>query len=283
MNEDPDNLVDPVVKRPPSRLRTRAGMVTAGVVIGLAAGGAMAASAASSTTGPGGNPAAPGAAAPGGGTAHAKPTAAGTVKSIASGSFTMTTSTTSDEVTVEVDSSTRYVAAGIATPGLSTLKVGTTVMVVGTKTTSTIDANLVGIGKPPKGVPTGQRPSAAPGMGQAPVVAGTVKSIGSTTFTLSTSTGKTYSVDVSGATKYVDTASSSASFADLKVGTAVGVFGTTDGSTVTASSVAIGAPPSGSAPNGAPPAGGPPQGAATDASGPSSSGPAGTSSSSGTA
>jgi preprotein translocase subunit YajC len=76
-----------------------------------------------------------------------------------------------------------------------------------------------------------------------------VKSVGDDTFAVSTQGGTTVTVDVSASTAYMEKGVTSPTFADIKVGTQVAVFGTETSGTITATSVGIGAPP-------APPAGG---------------------------
>ncbi len=84
-------------------------------------------------------------------------------------------------------------------------------------------------------------PAGMPDGGKPPAAVGTVKSVGSGTFTLTAPDGSTVTVDVSSSTNYRDPAVSSQSFADVTVGAHVAVFGTEASGTVTATSVAIGA------------------------------------------
>ena len=79
------------------------------------------------------------------------------------------------------------------------------------------------------------------GFGGAPPAAfGTVKSVGTDTFTLTAHDGTTVTVDVSSSTKYMEFGKASATLSDVTVGTQVVVFGTDTSNTVTATSVGIG-------------------------------------------
>jgi hypothetical protein len=86
--------------------------------------------------------------------------------------------------------------------------------------------------------------------GAPPVAVGTVKSVGDDTFTLTTASGSTVTVDVGSSTTYTDPGVSSATFANVTVGEHVAVIGTESSNTVTATKVLIGLPPSGMAPPG---------------------------------
>ena len=90
---------------------------------------------------------------------------------------------------------------------------------------------------------------------EAKVAFGTVKSVGSNTFTLTAHDGTTVTVDVSSSTTYKEFGKASASLADVSVGAQVVVFGTDTSNTVTATSVGIGGP--GNGPSGAFHPGGP--------------------------
>jgi len=68
---------------------------------------------------------------------------------------------------------------------------------------------------------------------------GTVRSVGSDSFVLNTSSGEV-TVDVSSSTSYVDRLVAVPSFADVKVGAAVSALGARNGSTLDASRVSIG-------------------------------------------
>ena len=102
-------------------------------------------------------------------------------------------------------------------------------------------------GSPPT---QGSRP---PGGGSPPTAVGTVASVGDGTFTLTTKSGTTETVDVSSNTTYVDHDVTSPSIADVTVGEHVAVFGTSTSGVITATGVAIGMPPNGG--RGAPPGG----------------------------
>ena len=88
------------------------------------------------------------------------------------------------------------------------------------------------VGHPPGG-PTGSPP----------VAVGRVKSVGDDTFTITTQSGATVTVNVSSSTTYRDPSVSSATLANVTVGEQVAVFGTESSDTVTATSVGIGNPP----------------------------------------
>ena len=181
------------------------------------------------------------------------PAAVGTVKSVGSGSFTLTTPS-GTTVTVDVDSSTSYLDPEKSSPSVADVTVGAHVAVFGTDTANTVTATKVAIGGPPNGAGTGRPPFG----GTPPAAVGTVKSVGSGSFTLTTPSGTTVTVDVDSSTSYLDPEKSSPSVADVTVGAHVAVFGTDTANTVTATKVAIGGPPNGAAgpPNGAPGPGG---------------------------
>jgi hypothetical protein len=73
-----------------------------------------------------------------------------------------------------------------------------------------------------------------------PAVFGTVATVGVNTFTVTTHEGSSVVVDVTTATTYRDRDVSSASFANVKAGEMVAVFGTKTSNTVSATSVGIG-------------------------------------------
>ena len=78
--------------------------------------------------------------------------------------------------------------------------------------------------------------------GTPPAAFGTVASVGSDSFTLTTHDGTTVTVHVGSSTSYVDQAVTSPSLSDVKVGAHVAVFGTDTANTVTATKVDIGGP-----------------------------------------
>lgn len=118
----------------------------------------------------------------------------------------------------------------------------------------------------------GGRGGLLPG-GKPPAAVGTVKSVGSDSFTLSTPNNAPVTVNVTSSTAYKDTGVSSPSISDVKTGEHVAVIGTSDNGTVTASTVLIGEPTSKPGARGLPgipgSAGGPPK------TGTPSNGPAG--------
>ncbi len=230
-----------------SQRRHRAFRVTtaAAVALGLAVSGGAIANAAStgsptSTSTPGA-PGGPGGHSPFGGT---PPTAMGTVASVGTNTFTLTTHD-GTTVTVDVSSTTTYLDRGVTSPTLSDVKVGDHVAVVGTDSSNTVTATKVAIGGPngPGGHGGPGGPGGHDGFGGTPPTAmGTVASVGTDTFTLTTHDGTTVTVDVSSATTYLDQGVTSPTLSDVKVGDHVAVFGTDSSNTVTATKVAIGGP-----------------------------------------
>ena len=75
-----------------------------------------------------------------------------------------------------------------------------------------------------------------------PAGVGTVASVGTTSFTLTTKAGATDTVNVSGATTYRERGVTTPSLANITVGEHVAVFGTLSSGVITATSVAIGMP-----------------------------------------
>ena len=71
---------------------------------------------------------------------------------------------------------------------------------------------------------------------------GTVATVGTNTFTLTSHDGTTVTVDVSDSTTYLDPGVTTPTVADVKVGSHVAVFGTDASNTVTATKVVIGGP-----------------------------------------
>jgi hypothetical protein len=78
-----------------------------------------------------------------------------------------------------------------------------------------------------------------------PTAQGTVKSVGTDTFTLATKSGTVVTVTVTSSTTYRDPGVTSASFATVAVGQKVAVVGTDTSDVVAATSVMIGSPPAG--------------------------------------
>jgi hypothetical protein len=75
-----------------------------------------------------------------------------------------------------------------------------------------------------------------------PTAFGTVATMGANTFTVTTHSGSKVTVDVTDATTYRDHDAISPSFANVKVGKMVAVFGAESSGTVAATSVGIGTP-----------------------------------------
>jgi hypothetical protein len=188
------------------------------------------------TTPPGGTTIPGGATNPRG--TRTRPAASGTVKSIDRGanSFVVTTATSST-VTVDVATSTTFASRGSAASSFAKLAVGQRVAVLGTTSGGVVHATSVIV------VPAGGSGGRFPGgFGGALGTFGSVKSVDAAknTFTLSSRSGTTVTVDVSATTKYTDLSGGAASFSSVTVGTRVAVTGTTTaGGTVDASGVAI--------------------------------------------
>jgi hypothetical protein len=172
----------------------------------------------------------------------------GTVKSIGSNSFTVTlrargigVGATGGTATVDVASSTAFRTSSGPTT-FSALKVGDNVGVASKSTSTPYTATTVTI--IPAGVGVGGGRGFGGGAFGRGGTFGTVASVESGSFTVQGrtrgSTGtSTVIVKVTSSTTYGDSGSTSASFADVKVGTRVLVVGTTSGSTLTATSVTI--------------------------------------------
>ena len=92
---------------------------------------------------------------------------------------------------------------------------------------------------------SGSQTNRPPFDGTPPAAVGTVKSVGTGTFTLTTPDGTTVTVNVGSSTTYLDHDVTSPSFGNATVGAHVAVFGTDTSNTVTATKVAVGAPPTG--------------------------------------
>jgi Domain of unknown function (DUF5666) len=84
-----------------------------------------------------------------------------------------------------------------------------------------------------------------PGGCTPPSAVGTVKSVGSDSFVVSTSQGSAVTVDVAASTRYMDQGVTDASLANVTVGEHVAIVGSTQDGAVTATNVMIGGPPSG--------------------------------------
>ncbi len=235
---------------PPFRHRRSVRITSAAALaLGLAVGGGAIANAATSTstsTQPPASEMGPHSDGPGGmgrfgGT---PPAAMGTVASVGTDSFTLT-ARDGTTVTVDVGSSTTYLDHDVTSPSLADVKVGDHVAVFGTDSAGTVTATKVAIGGPGgmgghDGHDGRGGPSGPGGMGGTPPAAmGTVASVGSDSFTLTTRDGTTVTVDVSSSTSYLKFGSTSAALGDVTVGAHVAVFGTDTANTVTATKVGI--------------------------------------------
>ncbi len=228
-----------------SQKRRRGVRVTtaAAVALGLAlGGGAVAGAATSSATPPTGSSSHSGRPPFGG----SPPAAVGTVKSVGTDTFTLT-DRDGTTVTVNVGTTTTYRDPGVTSPTLANVTVGEHVAVFGTDASNTVTATSVAIGDPSgsgRG-PGGWGGPGGPGGGSPPAAMGTVKSVGTDTFTLTDRDGTTVTVNVGATTTYRDPGVTSPTLANVTVGEHVAVFGTDTSNTVTATSVGIGSPPAG--------------------------------------
>ncbi len=177
---------------------------------------------------------------PGGhlGSGGTPPAAFGIVASVGTNTFTLTT-LDGASVTVDVSGTTTYLDPGVTTPTIADVKVGDHVAVFGTGTNNTVAATKVAIGGP--GGPGGHQGWG----GTNPAAFGTVASVGTNTFTVTSPDGTNVTVGVGSSTSYMEFGKTSASVADVTVGARVVVFGTHANNTVTATKVGIGSPPTG--------------------------------------
>ena len=158
---------------------------------------------------------------------HGLPAAFGIVTAVSGGGFTMETPK-GDAVTVNVTGATTYLDEAVATPSVANVTVGSKVAVYGVLSSATIAATAVAIaGAGSHGIPGGF---------------GTVASVGTGSFTITTASGVDLTIDVSGSTTYIDEAVSSPSFANVTVGEHVAVFGVLSAGSLAATTIAIGAP-----------------------------------------
>ena len=204
---------------------------TAGMALGLTVGGAAVAGAATSGTSTkhathGAKRSAQG---------HVRPSVFGTVATVGANTFSVTTHEGSS-VVVEVTSATTYHDHDVTSPSFANIKPGEMVAVFGTQTSGTVPATSVGIGTP------GGRWKHGGGRGTRPSVFGTVATVGANTFSITTHEGSSVVVEVTSATTYRDRDVTSPSFANVKPGEMVAVFGTETSGTVAATSVGIGTP-----------------------------------------
>ncbi|MGO9787949.1 MAG: hypothetical protein ACLP8S_00090 [Solirubrobacteraceae bacterium] len=163
---------------------------------------------------------------------QARPVAAGIVQGTpGAASFTIQTHSGSSE-TIDVSSSTTYYERGVSSPSLTNVTSGEFVVAWGTASGSTVTASKIVVA----GAPRPRHHSLA--------VAGTVQgSPSGDSFTITTPSGATDTVDVTSSTTYFERGVSSPSLGDVESGDYVAVFGSVSGSTVTATKVAIATPP----------------------------------------
>jgi endonuclease YncB( thermonuclease family) len=241
-DEDPEGLTntkqsDPLATFNTKRRRGVRVTSAAAIALGLAlAGGAVAGATTSSTPSTSSGPSAADHRPPMGGS---PPAAVGTVASVGAGTFTLTTQDNTT-VTVNVGTTTTYRDAGVTAPTLANVTVGEHVAVFGTDTANVVTGTSVAIGDPPGGGPGGHGPGGSP-----PAAVGTVASVGTGTFTLTTQDNTTVTVNVGTTTTYRDAGVTTPTLANVTVGEHVAVFGTDTANVVTATGVAIGDPPSG--------------------------------------
>jgi hypothetical protein len=163
----------------------------------------------------------------------AAPQAVGVVASISSSKFTLTTRQNST-VTVDVTSSTTF--SGVGATSIAALKKGTAVAVYGkvgsnsTITATRVTSGFGGLGRGRFG-----------GGG----TFGAIASIGSNSFTITSSNGTNETVKVTASTSFEDTAGTLSGLSSLKKGESVLVRGTVSGSVVTATDVRVVVPGAG--------------------------------------
>ena len=168
----------------------------------------------------------------------------GTVSAISGDTLTVTSkgfgkSTTATTYTVDATNAT--VTKSNATSSLSAVAVGDMVMVQGTVSGSSVTATSIrdGIGMMGNrgGMGPGMHATSTPviqGNGQ-PVIGGTVAAISGSTLTVTNKSNVTYTVDATNAT--IQKGNAASSISSVAVGDNVVVQGTTNGTSVTASSV----------------------------------------------
>lgn len=148
--------------------------------------------------------------------------------------------------TYTVDASNAKIMKEREESSLSAIAVGDTVMIEGTVNGTSITANVIHDGVPPRG----ERPEGAPsqerqmgamvqGNGQ-PVVGGSISSINGSTFTITNKSNASFTIDASAATVIKEHATSTVS--NLAVGDNVVVQGAVNGSSVSAASVTANTP-----------------------------------------
>ncbi len=147
--------------RPPERRRRGVVRVTsaAAVALGLVVAGGSVAYASTSGNPTPGHPT-PGHPAPGSGGTRLRPAAVGSVKSVGTSSFVLTTPSGTD-MTVDVTAQTTYRDPKVTSPSFSDVTPGARVAVLGTTRTSQVTATTVMVGLPPRPGPGG--PHTVPG------------------------------------------------------------------------------------------------------------------------
>ncbi len=156
-----------------------------------------------------------------------RPVAAGTVTSAPVGNVFSIATRFGATVTVDVTATTVYAERGVSSPTLDNVSAGELVAVFGSVAGTTVTATEVNIWAPR--CDRGR-----------PVAAGIVTSAPADgSFAIITISGARSTVDVTGSTNYFERGVSGASLDDVVPGVLVAVFGTTDGTTVTANDVLI--------------------------------------------
>ncbi len=160
------------------------------------------------------------------------PVAAGIVQGTpGADSFTIQTPGGASE-TIDVSASTSYYERNVSSPSLTNLVGGDFVVAFGTASGSTVTASTIVIAGAP-------RPSH-----HGLAITGTVQGTPATnSFTITTPSGASDTVDVSSSTSYFERGVSAPSLTNVASGDYVAVFGSVSGSTVTATKVAIATPP----------------------------------------
>src|ERR1039458_4504675 len=205
-----------------------AGLSAVVLGVGLASGGiAGAATTGGATTSPGGHTSRYA-----GHFDGTRPAAVGTVSSLGANTFKLT-SRNGTVVTVNVTSATTYRDRGVTAPSFSAVTVDSHVAVVGPDTSNTVAATSVLIGGF-GGHHFGN------GLRTPPAAIGTVSSLGTNTFKLTSRNGSVVTVSVTSATKYRDRGVTAPSFSNVTVGSRVAVVGPDTSNTVAATSVLIG-------------------------------------------
>jgi hypothetical protein len=176
-----------------------------------------------------------------------KPAVVGTVSAVDGDSITVSGhagfSTSTPATSFTVDATNAKVTKANAASTVSSIAVGDTLVIQGTVSGSSITATMIrdGVLMMRSGNKSGQMP-ASQGNGE-PVVAGTISAINGSTLTITNKSNVTYNVDVTNAK--ITAGQTASSLSSLKVGDAVVIQGTVNGTSITASSLIDQATPAG--------------------------------------